>query len=73
MFDAIRRLQEKGVKPTIVFDIGAHHGLWTKEMKQLYPDCQYHLFEVIAYGELEAYTQQPKTHVHTVVLSDEKK
>jgi FkbM family methyltransferase len=73
MFDAIRRLQEKGVKPTIVFDIGAHHGLWTKEMKQLYPDCQYHLFEGIAYGELEAYKQQPNTRVHTVVLSDEKK
>lgn len=31
--------------PQVIYDIGAHHGRWTKDIRALFPQAQYVLFE----------------------------
>jgi FkbM family methyltransferase len=52
MFEFIKNLKLKGYEPTKIFDIGAHHGLWTKNMLNIYSNCEYYLYEAIEYDEL---------------------
>jgi FkbM family methyltransferase len=70
MFEGIRRLQGKGFYPDRILDIGAHHGNWTCEIKRLYPDCEYHLFEAIDYPELKRFDNDSRVKVHNIVLND---
>lgn len=65
MFTKIHILKEKGYTPDTILDIGAYHGHWTDEMKQIYPDSTYHLFEAIDYPELTRFA-----NVHHLLLSD---
>jgi FkbM family methyltransferase len=52
MFDKLINLQKKGYIPDIIFDIGAHHGDWTRECLKIYPKSRYVLIEPIEYTEL---------------------
>ncbi len=52
MFENIQNLKMKGYYPTKIFDIGAYHGIWSKEVMNIYPQCEYFLYEAIDYPEL---------------------
>ena len=65
MFDRIQILKEKGYFPDTILDIGAHHGVWTNTMKQLY-NCNYYLFEANDYSGMIHYHDP----LFNVVLSD---
>jgi FkbM family methyltransferase len=52
-----------GYSPDTILDIGAHHGNWTRTMKQIF-ECDYYLFEAIDYPQLGT------DKVYKVVLSD---
>lgn len=69
MFDKILSLRNKGYVPDIIFDIGAHHGNWTKSCLQIYPTRSYLLFEAIDYQELKLF-QSPNISVFNEVLND---
>lgn len=46
MFRRLDVLKNKfGFNPTVIYDIGAHVGDWTRECKKLYPDAVYYQFE----------------------------
>ena len=55
MFSRIEVLKRLGYEPDAILDIGAHHGNWTASMYQIYPDCNYYLFEGIDYAELNRF------------------
>jgi len=56
-----------GFNPKIIYDIGANHGDWTREMKKLYSESSYHLFE--AFEENNKYNTEAS--YHNVLLSKE--
>jgi len=68
MFDKIRLLKDKGYYPDTILDIGAHHGNWTKSMKEIY-NSKYYLFEAIHYSELNQFND-PSVEVFNVVLNE---
>jgi FkbM family methyltransferase len=70
MFDKIQILKEKGYIPDTILDIGAHHGNWTNDMKQIYGDSKYYLFEAINYYELTRYENDNNVNVYNILLSD---
>lgn len=43
--NAYYRLHAQGFAPQVIYDIGANNGSWTKELKRLWPDANYLLFE----------------------------
>lgn len=63
MFDKLLHLKTLGYSPDTILDIGAHHGNWTRRMKQIFA-CDYYLFEAIDYPQLGT------DKVYNVVLSD---
>jgi len=63
MFDKLLHLKNMGYSPDTILDIGAHHGNWTRTMKQIF-ECDYYLFEAIDYPQLGS------DKVYKVVLSD---
>lgn len=38
-------LKSKGFNPKVIYDIGAHEGSWTQQMRRIYTDAQFILFE----------------------------
>ncbi len=38
-------LKNKGFNPKVIYDIGAHEGNWTQQIRKIYPDSQFILFE----------------------------
>ena len=38
-------LKKRGYNPSIIVDVGAAKGAWTKSMLNIYPDAQYYLFD----------------------------
>jgi FkbM family methyltransferase len=34
-----------GFQPSVIYDIGAHEGLWTKDSKEIFPTATYYQFE----------------------------
>ena len=38
-------LKGKGFSPKVIYDIGAYRGNWTREIKRIFPDAQFFLFE----------------------------
>jgi hypothetical protein len=69
MFDRLSNLKSKGYTPDIIFDIGAHHGNWTKVMKQIYNDSNYYLFEGIDYTELNQFENDTNVKVYNIILN----
>ena len=66
MFGRIQSLRQKGYKPKLILDIGAHKGWWTRDCLNIFPDAEYVLFEAIPYTELNFIQHK----VHNVVLND---
>ena len=67
MFKHIEILKQKNYKPTIIFDIGAYHGLWTKNMLSIYPESKYYLYEAIDYNELNKITNTNIIKFNTIL------
>lgn len=53
MFKKLAIIKELGYNPSSILDIGAYYGNWTVEMKNLYPESKYYLFEANSYEELD--------------------
>jgi FkbM family methyltransferase len=70
MFQSIQRLKENGYTPNVIFDIGAHCGIWTAQCLKIYPTQTYHLFEAIEYTQLDCYFGVPNVNVHAGVVLD---
>jgi FkbM family methyltransferase len=70
MFNKINDLKNKGYYPDTILDIGAHHGNWTKNMKNIYNDSKYYLFEGIDYSELNQFSNDKNIKVYNVILND---
>jgi FkbM family methyltransferase len=70
MFDKIRILKDKGYFPDTILDIGAHHGNWTNDMKHIYNDSKYFLFEAIDYRELNRFDDDNNVKVFNILLND---
>ncbi len=39
------RLKQIGFEPQVIYDVGAHHGDWTKEASKVFPTAEFFLFE----------------------------
>jgi FkbM family methyltransferase len=48
MFERLKFWKEKGMHANVIYDIGAHKGGWTLQMKSIFPEAQYILFEANA-------------------------
>jgi len=70
MFEKLYELKKKGYYPDTILDIGAHHGLWTNTMKQIYDNSKYYLFEAIDYNELNNMKNNKNVTVYNVILND---
>jgi FkbM family methyltransferase len=70
MFNKINDLKNKGYYPDTILDIGAHHGNWTKNMKYIYNDSKYYLFEGIDYSELNQFSNNTNIEVYNVILNN---
>lgn len=70
MFESINNLKQLGYIPDTILDIGAYHGYWTDNMKSIYNNANYYLFEAINYPELERFNNVLNTKVFNVVLND---
>jgi FkbM family methyltransferase len=74
MFEAIKKIKNFGYKPDTVFDLGAHHGMWTQECLNIWDDAKYFLFEPIEYNELNRFRYNTlKFKVNNVILNEENK
>lgn len=70
MFNRIAVLKTKGYIPDTILDIGAYHGHWTNDCKNIYPDAKYCLFEAINYQELNRYQNDTNVKVFNAILND---
>jgi FkbM family methyltransferase len=70
MFDKIMILKQKGYYPDTILDIGAHHGNWTNNMKEIYSDSKFYLFEGIDYSELNRFQNYKNVKVYNILLND---
>ena len=71
MFSHIRqKLFLNGYIPSTIIDIGAYHGNWTTECLNIYPNCNYILFEAIDYSELKKFNQYSNIKIINEVLND---
>lgn len=71
MFDKITKLKEKEYFPDLIFDIGANHGTWTREMMNIYPDKKYILIEAIDYSEwLNDLKENSNVLIFNAILND---
>jgi len=70
MFSKIQILKEKGYFPDTILDIGAHHGNWTNQIKQIYNNSKFYLFEGIDYSELNQFQNDKNVNVYNIILND---
>jgi len=71
MFNKLSILKDKNYYPDTIFDIGAHHGHWTKDILKIYDKANYLLFEAIDYPELkETISGLDKCRIFNVLLND---
>jgi FkbM family methyltransferase len=45
MYERLEFWKSKGLEPTVIYDIGAHHGNWTRGIRKLFPSAQFFAFE----------------------------
>ena len=72
MFDKINILKEKGYYPDTILDIGAHQGFWTIDMKQIYNNSKYYLFEANDYNELNMFNNDNNVKVYNNIILNDK-
>ena len=73
MFDKLNNLKIKGYEPDLIFDLGAHHGNWTRSMASIYPHSNYFLVESIDYPELNSLKSCRNIQIFNQLLNDEEK
>lgn len=69
----IRTLAAAGGSWRMVFDVGANHGLWTRDALPVFPDAQFHLFEIApptAEHAIQLVGREKRVHIHTFGLSN---
>ena len=69
MFDKLNILKNKGYYPDAILDIGAHKGDWTNNMRQIYNNSNYFLFEATNYSELDKLPQN-NVKIFNCILND---
>jgi FkbM family methyltransferase len=70
MFDKLAILKNKGYFPDTILDIGAHVGSWTNDMRRIYSECNYVLFDGFPYPELRRFDNDSKVVVKNVILNE---
>jgi len=65
MFGRLAFWKTKGMNPSVVYDIGANDGSWTRDARAVFPN--------IRYEEFEANTQHQRAGRHMVLLGDTEK
>jgi FkbM family methyltransferase len=65
MFRRLAFWKTKGLNPTVIYDIGANEGSWTRDMKKVFPTARYE--------EFEANTQHKRPGLHIALLTDVEK
>lgn len=43
--ERVALMKENGFKPKVIFDCGAHKGIWSKTIFKLFPEAKFYLFE----------------------------
>ena len=60
------RLFKNGYQPSLIIDIGAHKGSWTRNMLNIYPNAMYMLFDATYYQEIDSLQG-----MHNIIFYDE--
>ncbi|REJ56090.1 MAG: FkbM family methyltransferase [Microcystis wesenbergii TW10] len=75
--DAFQRLKNLGYQPQVIFDIGASDGSWSKDIHEVLPSAEFHLFEPLidhapAYRAIiqENLRLYPNFHLHPLALGE---
>lgn len=69
----LKTLAAAGGSWRMVFDVGANHGLWTRDALPAFPDAEFHLFEIApptAEYARRLVGADKRVHLHTFGLSD---
>ena len=67
MYSKFQFWKDKGFSPKIIYDIGAHHGNWTRETRNIFPDASFHLFE----GCSDNNSRNTEPSYHNILLGKE--
>lgn len=43
--ERLNHLRNKGFQPRVIYDIGAHGGMWTRQVQKIFCESQFYLFE----------------------------
>ena len=70
MFQSLQILKNNKYTPDCILDIGAYKGLWTQEMKKIYPNSNYFLFEAIDYPEIVSNPLEKTIVFKDIILND---
>lgn len=71
MFTQLQKLKLMGFTPTVILDIGAHNGSWTKSMLEIYNDCEYYIFEANDYETLDTLRNFSNVKIYkNIILND---
>jgi SAM-dependent MidA family methyltransferase len=71
MFTQLQKLKLMGFTPTVILDIGAHNGSWTKSMLEIYNDCEYYIFEANDYETLDTLGKLSNVKIYkNIILND---
>jgi FkbM family methyltransferase len=78
MFWSLQNMQNNGFRPSSIIDIGAYHGEWTKETKNIFPEAKYLMIEAQASKInqlMDISKSNPNTiyFVHALLASEEGK
>lgn len=44
-YDRLHFLKDKGFEPKVIYDIGAYRGFWSLQIKEVFPQAKFYLFE----------------------------
>lgn len=69
MFDRLEFWKEKGMNPKVIYDIGAHQGVWTRFAQKVFPDAKIFAFE----GNAEHMEKLQDISANIVLLGSENK
>ncbi len=75
MFQNIyEKVAKNGYTPSLIIDIGAHHGNWTSTVRQFWSNSKYILFEAIDYPQLDRFVYDGNVRVYkNIILNDVQK
>jgi FkbM family methyltransferase len=75
--EVFQRLKNLGYQPQVIFDVGASDGSWSKDIHEVLPTAEFHLFEPLinyapAYQAIiqENLRSYPNFQLHTLALGE---